>query len=63
MVRTPGCLPACFAACLMAPFALPAADSGKELLDAASQGHTTSVQDLVAKGAPLEVKDRTDGRP
>ena len=47
----------------MAPFALPAADSGKELLDAASQGHNTSVQDLVAKGAPLEVKDRTDGRP
>src|ERR1019366_737927 len=53
----------CFAACLMAPFALPAADSGKELLDAASQGHTTSVQDLVAKGAPLEVKDKNGRTP
>jgi len=58
-----GWLAACFLASLMAPLALPAADSGKALLDAASQGHTTSVQDLVAKGAPLEAKDKNGRTP
>jgi Ankyrin repeats (3 copies) len=37
---------------------LPAADTGKDLLDAAAQGRTASVQDLLGKGAPLESKDK-----
>ncbi len=59
MARTPGRLAICLA--LIAPFALPAADAGKALLDAASQGRTSSVQELVGKGAPLETRDK-DGR-
>lgn len=43
--------------------ALPAADTNKDLLDAATQGRTASVQDLVAKGAPLETKDKNGRTP
>jgi hypothetical protein len=45
--------------CLIASLiGLRAADSGKELLDAASQGRTPWVEELVAKGAPIEAKDK-----
>ena len=54
---------ACFAAWLILPGALPAADSGKELLDAASQGRTTIVGELLGKGAPLESKDKNGRTP
>jgi hypothetical protein len=53
----------CFTACLMAPRALPAADLGRELLEAAAQGRTAGVQDLVAKGAPLETRDKNGRTP
>jgi hypothetical protein len=41
--------------------ALQGADSARELLDAAAQGRTAKVQELVAKGAPLDARDK-DGR-
>src|SRR5690242_11155683 len=44
---------------LMAPLCLVSADLGKALLDAASQGRATVVEDLLGKGAPLESKDKT----
>lgn len=40
-----------------------AADSGKELLDAAAQGHTAKVQELVAKGVPLDARDKDARTP
>lgn len=63
MGRTAGRLLACAMASLIAPSALWTADSGRELLDAASQGRTASARDLVAKGAPLETKDRNGRTP
>jgi hypothetical protein len=47
-----------FLAWLLLPLASRAADTGKDLLDAAAQGRTASVQELLGKGAPLESKDR-----
>ena len=41
--------------------ALQGADSAKELLDAATQGRTAKVQELVGKGAPVNARDK-DGR-
>ena len=58
MGRTPGRVLACFTAWLLMPLALLAADWGKELLDAAAQGHTANVQELIGKGAPLESTDK-----
>lgn len=44
--------------CLMASSGMWAADLGKELLDAAMQGHAPAVAALLAKGAPIESKDK-----
>jgi hypothetical protein len=63
MERSAPRLLVCFAACLMARHALPAADLGRELLEAATLGRTAGVQDLVARGAPLETKDRNGRTP
>jgi hypothetical protein len=58
MQWTPGRAWVYFVAWLLLPLALPAADRGKELLDAAAQGHTANVQELLGKGASLESKDK-----
>jgi hypothetical protein len=63
MGRTRARLLLCFTACLAAQSVLTAADAGKELLDAAAQGHTARVQDLVAKGASLETRDKNGRTP
>lgn len=42
----------------MAPWGMCAADLGKELLDAATQGHAPAVEALLARGAPIESKDK-----
>jgi len=50
------------AACLcLSLAALHGADSGRELLEAAAQGRTAKVQELVTKGASLDARDK-DGR-
>jgi hypothetical protein len=49
--------------CLLAPLTLPAADPGKQLLDAAAQGHVNIVQDLLAKGVRVEIKDKNGRTP
>jgi hypothetical protein len=65
MGRTPARLPVFLAAWLVSLWAATDSgpQSGKDLLDAASQGRTASVQDLVAKGAPLETKDKNGRTP
>jgi hypothetical protein len=45
------------AAWCILPGALPAADPGKELLDAAARGRADQVQALLGKGAALETRD------
>jgi hypothetical protein len=45
-------------ACLLSGVVHPAADAGKQLLEAAAQGRDSNVQDLLGKGAPLESKDK-----
>jgi hypothetical protein len=60
MERTFGRLaPVCFAVCLMAPYPADAADAGKDLLAAASQGRADTVTTLLGKGAPIETTDKS----
>jgi len=55
--------PLCLLACLFTPLAWPAADAGKLLLEAAAQGRETVVQDLLAKGAQVQIKDKNGRTP
>lgn len=58
MKRSSGCAALCLAA---ASLAAAAADPAKDLLDAAAQGRTARVEELIAHGAPVNARDK-DGR-